>query len=238
MMSEKFEGRSLKPHFNQYLFISLFFLVLVTANLASVGFLRTRNLNKLRVDIYPPEILTHFHFGYREILADLFWIRTIQDFDYCDSPAGKAPAGFILCSGNSWLYQQLNVVTMLSPDFRMPYATGGLALSVLITDIEGASKFFDKGVAAFPTDWRIHYRAAYHAMIEEKKPLKAAHLLTVAARNGGPQWIYALAGRMFVEGGAEELGLQLAQSLDGGDEYSQDYAKRIRERVKEHQQKK
>ncbi|QDK39669.1 hypothetical protein DOE51_05875 [Bdellovibrio sp. NC01] len=142
------------------------------------------------------------------MIADVFWIRTIQDFDYCDQPeAGN------VCKNDSWLFRMLDATTSLSPHFRIPYAAGGLALTVLISDIDGATKIFDKGVKAFPHDWPILYRAAYHYLYEVKDKKRAAELLIQAGQNGAPPWVFALAGRLYSDNGELDLAQQLLQEM-------------------------
>ncbi|MBS1970782.1 MAG: hypothetical protein JSU04_10765 [Bdellovibrionales bacterium] len=126
--------------------------------------------------------------------ADFLWIRAIQDFDYCDQQIAKN-----LCVGKGWLYRMLNAITELSPKFRMPYATGAVALSVMVSDVEGAAQIFDKGVREFPNDWPILYRAAYHSLYEVKDKKKAADLFIRAGRNGAPPWVFSLAGGLYNE---------------------------------------
>lgn len=158
--------------------------------------------------ISPPLALKHLHFGYNEVIADSLWLRALQDFDYCETKISKN-----ICKGNGWLYHMLDTMLALSPHFRVPAVTGGVALSVLISDIEGASKFFDTAVKFFPNDWQILYYAAYHAIYEEKNKEKAAGYLIRAARNGGKEWFYNLAVRLYTEAGQRELGLSVYQNL-------------------------
>lgn len=150
--------------------------------------------------VTPPLALEHFHFGFRLPMADLLWLRTLQDFDYCEQPLAKN-----LCRGQGWLFQTLDLTTQLDPQFRMAYSAGGMALSIIVSDIPGASRLFDKGVAAFPKDWVIAYKAAYHALYEEKDTLKAANLMKKAAEYGAPDWVYVLSGRLYTEAGQREL---------------------------------
>lgn len=156
--------------------------------------------------IAPPQELKYLHFGHQYLMSDLFWIRAIQDFDYCESPIGKN-----LCRGNSWLSQTLDLVVTLDPDFRMAYSAGGMALSVVISDIQGASRLFDRGLNAFPQDWILHYKAAYHSLYEEKDPEKAAQRMQIAAKLGAPDWVYALAGRLYTEAGKKELAAKVLE---------------------------
>lgn len=166
-----------------------FLLVLFSQVYVSKGL-----LNRPKDLLSPPPGIEHFTFGHRDVVADVFWIRAIQDFDYCDQLIEKN-----LCQGNGWLFRMLNTITELSPKFRMPYATGAVALSVLVSDIPGAAEIFDKGVKNFPTDWPILYRAAYHYLYEVRDKKKAAGLFIQAGRNGAPQWVFSLAGGLYNE---------------------------------------
>jgi hypothetical protein len=180
--------------------------------------------------IAPPE-LKHFTFGYDEPMADILWIRAIQDLDFCSQKVNQSD-----CKSQSWLYQMINQITILSPDFRMPYAAGSLALTILINDYEGASKIFDKAVERFPKDWPILSRAAYHAIYEEHDKLKAARLLKQAAENGGPPWYYSLSGRLYAEGGELELGEALLNELKESNQ-PQYVIDRLSQKLAEHRKK-
>lgn len=171
---------------------------------------RTSFFEGNRYLIAPPPHLEYFSFGYQSLIADALWVRAIQDFDYCEIRLAEN-----ICRGNSWLAQMLDAITRLAPDFKEAYRIGGLALSVLITDVEGASKLFDKGTRIFPNDFQLIYRAGYHALYEEKNISKAAHLFRQAARLQGPDgtWLYSLASRLYTEAGQRDLGIQLYDEI-------------------------
>lgn len=174
-------------------------------------FTQIQRSGSLTVDkklIPPPPMVEKLSFGYNEIGADLLWIRTLQDFSYCEEEIRER-----VCRNNSWLYKMLDAITNLSPHFRLPYAAGALALTIVITDIEGATKIFEKGVAAFPNDWPILYRAAYHYIYEVNDKKRAAELLIRAGQNGAPPWVFALAGRLYSDSGHLELAESLLQEM-------------------------
>lgn len=179
-----------------------FFVVVLSERYSQSLVVQTREL------ISPPPMLERFSFGYSEVLADSLWIRALQDFDYCEQEVAKK-----VCVNNTWLYKMLDAITTLSPHFRMPYATGGLALSVLVNDIEGGAKFYNKGVKAFPTDWPILYRAAYHFLYEVQDKKRAAELLVEAGKYGAPPWVFTLAGRLFTDEGSLDLAKALLQEM-------------------------
>ncbi|WP_413582079.1 tetratricopeptide repeat protein [Bdellovibrio sp. HCB288] len=162
--------------------------------------------------IAPPPMLERFTFGYSEIMADTIWIRAIQDMDYCDEVSGKV-GEVSVCANDSWLYKMIDTITNLSPKFRAPYAVGSLALTILITDVDGATKVFEKAVKEFPSDWPILYRAAYHYMYEVKDNKRAAELLIQAADHGAPPWTRTLAGRLYSDSGNLDLAKSLLQNM-------------------------
>ena len=190
--------------------IFAFCLVAVSQLKAPSPFVKNRQL------LSPPAMVEHISFGFNESIADLLWIRSIQDFDYCDKPIAKN-----ICRNDSWLFQMLDAVSNLSPHFRMVYATGGLALTVILSDIDGATKIFDKGVQAFPNDWPIVYRAAYHYLYELKDKKHAADLLIQAGKSGAPSWVFTLAGRLYSDSGELELAekLLLEMKAENQDEH-------------------
>jgi hypothetical protein len=186
-------------------------LVLGTVAIALVATSQLRLPDTYKVErqlIPPPPHIERFAFGYQEVIADTLWIRALQDFDYCDVQTAKN-----ICRNNSWLFQMLDSITNLSPNFRVPYAAGALALTVLITDVDGASKIFEKGVKAFPKDWPLLYRAAYHYLYEVNDKKRAAELLIEAGKNGAPTWVFSLASRLYSDSGKVELAKALLEQM-------------------------
>jgi len=168
--------------------------------------------------IAPPKLIEHFNGGFKIQVADSLWIRAIQDFDFCSEVKpnseqtlkGQPPE----CIGKSWLFNVFDVATTLDPHFDAAvYQTGGLALTVIISDYAGASVIFDRGTRLYPTNWQLLYTAAYHAHIEEKNKAKAARLYLAAADNGAPGWIKLMAGRLAGEGGDMDYAEQILQTM-------------------------
>lgn len=158
--------------------------------------------------IAPPPYVEYFTFGYSEAIADGLWIRAIQDFDFCDQEIGRQ-----LCKGQGWLYHMLDTITTLSPQNLIVFRTGPLELTIVVNDVEGASKLFDKAVLYFPDDWIILSRAAYHALYEEHDKKKAADLLVRAAKNNGPIWYNNLAATLYTDSNNKALGFSLYRHL-------------------------
>ena len=195
--------------------ITVVVFVVGIATIATVEFLDKPGVEaEAKPTLYPPKTLQYFTFGYNEIVADALWLRTIQDFDYCETrPVGVYNPKFFKCT-NGWVYQMIDTVTELAPRFRIPYISGGLLLNVVVNDIPGASKIFDKAVLQFPTDWSILYNAAFQALSEEKNEAKAAALLRSAGLYGAPAWTISLAARLHQKAGQLEFARSvLAQAI-------------------------
>lgn len=172
-------------------FISAFFFLLTL-------FVAKPEMPK-RTDYLPPPVaIKNMTVGFSVALADSFWLRSVQDFDYCENKIKDNE-----CQGKSWLFQTLNLTTELDPRIAASqYQVAGLALTVIISDYAGASVIFDKGVMQHPESWQLTYAAAYHALFEEKDKLKASRLYKLAGEHGAPSWVMATAGRLAAEGGS------------------------------------
>lgn len=150
--------------------------------------------------IPPPKPIVHLTAGFNIQMADSLWMRAVQDFEYCSKKIAEN-----VCEGNSWLFSVLDLSTTLDPKLEpVMYQTGGLALSILVGDVEGAATIFGRGVRIYPNNWQIIYGAAYHALYEEKNKKKASKLYLQAFEKGAPPWTQILAARLAsVEGESE-----------------------------------
>lgn len=157
----------------------------------------------------PPSAIKNFTLGFNYAIADSLWLRAVQDFDYCEQKLNETE-----CKSKSWLFQILNLATEVDPVFNPTmYRTGGLALSIIVSDYAGATVVFDKAMNQYPNDWTIAYAAGYHALYEEKAKAKAARLYEVAGKNGAPLWVLALAGRLAAESNETEYSKQILQGM-------------------------
>lgn len=170
--------------------------------------------------IPPPKILKQFTFGYGETLADVVWLRVIQDFDTCDGakalPVPVSPAEDVLVGKHKWadatcekgwVYQMIDFVTDMAPDFRTPYIYGSLMMSVIISDRAGATLLLEKALKRFPASIPIHINAAYHYLYEERQPTRAAELLKRAGDLGAPPWVYGLASKIYDRNNSKALAI-------------------------------
>lgn len=181
----------------------------------------THSTNQIKFLSPPPEYVEYFDFGFKDSMADSFWLRWIQDSDVCqvydnreihltnkittNDPLVSNPR-HKNCDG-SWGFKMLDSVAKLSPRFEMIYLAGAPTLSILVEDFEGASKIYEKGLSVYPNNWKILYRAAYHYQFDRQNLTRAAELLTRAGENGAPFWVRSLAARLYTAAGQYELGI-------------------------------
>ena len=173
----------------------------------------------------PPEGAEYFHFGFRESMADSFWLRWIQDSDVCQTygeakSVGDEHKDTDKLTANprhkncdqSWGYKMLDVVSKLAPRFSMVYWAGAPTLSILVEDYEGSTALYERGLKVYPNDWKLLYRAAYHFQFDKKDLPRAAELLNRAGDNGAPIWVKSLAARLYTAAGQLELGVSTLEA--------------------------
>lgn len=216
------------------------FLFLMGSMFIALGY-RTPMEIKNTLLIPPPPHIEHFTLGFNEVLSDMLWIRVVQSLDYCETADkeknfAKEEGDIVhqvssLCH-KGWVFHMLDAITDLTPRFRLPYIVGGTTLSVLVDDREGAKLIFDKGLKVFSEDWGLAYRAAYHYLYELKRPQRAAELLLIAHRNGGPEWLPLLASRLYSKAGQKILGISILQDLLQKGNLSERVKKRAEKKLK------
>ncbi len=159
--------------------------------------------------INPTANLEYFTFGYRELVADILWLRAIQDLDQCERKLGPDEE----CT-RSWVYRMTDKVTDLSPKFRIIYATVPLLLAIGIKDTVGAIELLDKGLKYYPNDWPILYRGGYLYLFEKGDRIKAAEYFIRAQKNGAPPWLASFATRLYTEAGRWAMAEQLIKEYE------------------------
>lgn len=160
-------------------------------------------------------------------MSDSFWLRAIQDFEYCDSPTNEKE-----CSGKSWLYKIITAVTDLDPNFFEAHYYGALALTIIISDYAGASTIFDKAVNQFPKNWNLLYNAGYHALVEEKNKIKAAKLYFEAGRMGAPEWVAMMAGKLAADAGEVDYSAQILEGMIAMNQQPE-YVERLKKKLEQ-----
>lgn len=159
--------------------------------------------------IPPPKAIRYLTAGFQVQAADSLWLRAVQDFDHCSKVIKEH-----VCEGNSWLFSVLDLASTLDARLEpVMYQTGGLALAILVGDVEGGAQFFGRGVRVYPDNWYIIYGAAYHALYEEKNKKKASKLYLMAFEKGAPPWTQVLSARLAADEGDGEFATKILEDM-------------------------
>jgi hypothetical protein len=125
--------------------------------------------------ILPTVIVKNFSFGLKNILADLYWVKAIQDFSIWD---GKDP----------FYVQEYKNIATLDPKFSYPYLLGILTFtSRSVNDKNASSSLLETiepviaiGIQNLPNNWEIPFYLGTGFQLT-KRPEKALPYLKLAA---------------------------------------------------------
>lgn len=173
---------------------------------ASASFLKGLLQDSDQRVLPPPEGMEYYSFGFGETLSDLLWLNFIQNSYECTQKK--------VCV-QDWGYRTLKQASTLAPKFKSLYRLGASNLSILADDDEGAKEIFDRGLAQYPDDWEINYRAGYHYLIELDQPERAAVLFDRAAQFGAPIWTRSLSANLYSRVGQLETSERILKDMLG-----------------------
>jgi tetratricopeptide (TPR) repeat protein len=154
-----------------------------------------------------PALVKKIALGYDGLLADFYWMRTIQYYGRRDD-ADKRAVRY------KNLFAFLDITTTLDPNLLDAYRVGSCFLSE--ADPVGAGqprqalKLLDKGIRANPREWRLPYDKGfvYYWYLNDYKAAgevwQAASLLPEA-----PYWMASLAAMSLSKGGSIEMATAL-----------------------------
>ena len=161
---------------------------------------------KLERLLYLPdaEYLKIASLGYRELIADLLWIQSIQVM-------GERKVSE---SNGRWLYRALDIITTLDPKFVRAYEGGGLALTTLVVLPEESNQLMMKGMRNNPTEWKLPFLIGINYYYEMYDDAKAAEYISQASRlPDAPPVLATLAANLYVSGHSPQQAVNLLADL-------------------------
>jgi hypothetical protein len=161
---------------------------------------------KLERLLYLPdaEYLKIASLGYRELIADLLWIQSIQIM-------GEKKVSE---SSGRWLYRALDIITTLDAKFVRAYEAGGLALTTLVVLPEESNQLMLKGMQHNPTEWKLPFLIGINYYYELYDDAKAAEYISQASRlPGAPSSLATLAANLYVSGHSPQQAVDLLAAL-------------------------
>jgi len=148
--------------------------------------------------------LKKYSFGFRNLLAALFWVDLLQNQSDEPVESGKV----------SWEFSQLNALTTLDPHFIAAYEFGAVYLSVLRRDNLGAKLILEKWSRRRPYHWRPLHLLGYHLYYEMGQYEAASEkIMRASTLEGAPFWLASLGIRILSETGARMHALRMAIDL-------------------------
>ncbi len=153
--------------------------------------------------------------GYRQITADLIWLKAVQHFG-----EGKQTK-----QGYLWAYHAVDVVTDLDPKFWFAYQAAGTILGVWAGLVHESVAILTKGMRHNPDVWQLPFYVAYDYYYELCDTTTAAKYFRIAAQlPQAPTYLPRLTAKMLVEAGDPDAALEFLQRL-----YDQQQDERLRE---------
>jgi tetratricopeptide (TPR) repeat protein len=155
--------------------------------------------------------------GYRNFLADVYWMRTVVYYGGVRRTEGGAARNFDL------LYPMLEMVTTLDPDFKVAYRFGAIFLTEAYPSGPGrpdqAIDLLQRAIARHPDGWEYVYDIAFvHYWWLRDYKGAAEWFQRAAAVPGAPEWLRPLAAASLEQGGDRELSRQMWRQIrDGSD---------------------
>lgn len=140
--------------------------------------------------------------GYESLLADLYWMRTIQFFGrkVIDDPKVLGDARGRL----DLMYPLLDVATTLDPKDIAPYRFGGFFVHDYVDKALGKA-LLEKGVRNNPEDFRLYADLAYLYWNDGDCETASRLYAQGADVPGAPEWMRELSSRIPVRCGRADL---------------------------------
>ncbi|HET9528965.1 MAG TPA: tetratricopeptide repeat protein [Blastocatellia bacterium] len=150
------------------------------------------------------ETIKRMSLGLEGLVADIYWIRTVQYFgrkildqgeDF--SPANSASIRMDL------LAPLLKIVVTLDPQHTSAYRFGAIFLPE--RDPEAAIDLLERGIGANPGEWRLYQDLAYIYWQAGEYEKAAEWYDRGGAIEGAAWWMRDLAGVMRIKGGSRDI---------------------------------
>lgn len=170
--------------------------------------------------------LKRMSLGFNGLAADWYWMRALQ---YVGGKILSAPGPIQLDDLSlldmKLLAPMLDVATTLDPEFMEPYLYAAVVLPAINED--EAIRITRKGIAANPTQWRLHQHLGY-IYWQRGDYVSAGEAYSEGAKiAGAPAWMQAMKARMAAEGGSRDVAREIYGRMyeEAGDPKVKDMAR-------------
>jgi tetratricopeptide (TPR) repeat protein len=95
--------------------------------------------------------------GNKRVFSNVLWVLTLLESDQ---------EKYHKKDFSDWMYLRFHTVATLDPKFYQNYLYGGMYLSTIKDDLEGAAVIFELGIKEFPEDYYLKYYAGFNYFYE------------------------------------------------------------------------
>jgi tetratricopeptide (TPR) repeat protein len=173
---------------------------------------------------FTARLIDRMAFAHRPLVADLYWIRSIQYFGgqrrriESEIRSGASPADVRSRVGYDLLYPLLDITTMLDPLFNIAYRFGAIFLSSPYPQGAGrpdqAVALLEKAARVRPDKWEYLHDIGFVYYWDVHDYPKAAEYLNRAADvPGAPWWLRAMAATTLAKGGQRSTSRMLWRQM-------------------------
>jgi tetratricopeptide (TPR) repeat protein len=162
------------------------------------------------------EALKRASLGFDGLLADIYWIRTIEYFG-ANFERQKAAQGFVDIREMRRLEPLLEITTELNPNHIAAYRFGAFFLPYL--DPEKATSFVNRGIRNNPNEWRLYQDLGFIYWRRGRYREASEAYMAGSQVTGAPAWMEAMAATMLASGGERETAREIFERLcEGSDD--------------------
>jgi tetratricopeptide (TPR) repeat protein len=148
------------------------------------------------------ETIKKMSLGFNGLVADIYWIRTVQYFGGKVIDADPTQVSNLAEIRMDLLAPYLNIVVTLDPHHIPAYRFGAIFLPE--RDVKAAISLLERGIQENPDEWRLYQDIAY-IYWQMRDYEKAADWFDRGGRiEGARWWMRDLAGVMRIKGGSRE----------------------------------
>ena len=160
-------------------------------------------------DLYlKPHTLKRLSLGFNGLVADWYWMRTLQYVGRKVLAHGQpVQLDDLSPVGLKTLEPLLDATTTLDPQFTAAYEYGAVVLPSV--DREAAVRIIRKGIEANPHAWRLYHHLGYVHWQGGQFAESSRAYLKGSELPGAPRWMRAMAARVEAEGGDRALAREM-----------------------------
>ena len=142
-------------------------------------------------------------FGYRNLLADMLFIWSIQFY-----------SAYNLTNRYDYIEHVFNVITDINPNYKEPYIVGSWIMALEKEDIPMAMRLLKKGADNMPDEWIFNYELGFYSYKNLKDYKLAEKYFKMASEKpGAPEHIHRQQAHMIYMENNLEYAYQLWQDI-------------------------